>query len=68
MSSAVVWFKRDLRLRDHAPLAAAIDSGRPLILLYCFESAQLADRHYSERHWRFIWESLIDLRQQLDPD
>ena len=65
MSSAAVWFKRDLRLRDHAPLAAAIDSGRPLILLYCFESAQLADRHYSERHWRFIWESLTDLRQQL---
>ena len=65
MSSAVVWFKRDLRLRDHAPLAAAIDSGRPLILLYCFESAQLADRHYSARHWRFIWESLTDLRQQL---
>lgn len=65
MSSALVWFKRDLRLRDHAPLAAAIESGRPLILLYCFESAQLADGHYSERHWRFIWESLTDLQKQL---
>jgi len=23
----ILWFKRDLRLRDHAPLAAALEAG-----------------------------------------
>lgn len=63
--NSVVWFKRDLRLRDHAPLAAAIDSGRPVVLLYCFEPALLDDPHYSERHWRFVWESLQDMQASL---
>ncbi len=38
-----MWFKRDLRLRDHAPLRAAIDAGKPLLLLYCFEPSVMAD-------------------------
>ncbi|HAS45288.1 MAG TPA: hypothetical protein DCS93_32695, partial [Microscillaceae bacterium] len=33
----VVWFKRDLRLQDHAPLKAAIESGLPTLLIYIFE-------------------------------
>jgi deoxyribodipyrimidine photo-lyase len=66
MSCSAVWFKRDLRLADHAPLCAALASGRPLLLFYCFEPALLADPHYSERHWRFVWESLLDLRAGLD--
>jgi deoxyribodipyrimidine photo-lyase len=63
--NSVVWFKRDLRLRDHAPLAAAIESRRPVVLLYCFEPELLADSHYSERHWRFVWESLQDMQKAL---
>lgn len=65
MSIDVVWFKRDLRLRDHAPLAAALDSGRPVLLLYCFEPALLDDPHYRSRHWRFVWQSLQDLQATL---
>ncbi len=57
----IVWFKRDLRLADHAPLAAACDRGLPLLLLYLFEPDLLDDPHYSERHWRFVTESLQDL-------
>jgi len=33
----IVRFKRDLRLRDHAPLIAAIDNGLPTLLIYCFK-------------------------------
>ena len=33
----VVWFKRTCRLADHAPLAAAIERGEPLLLLYIVE-------------------------------
>ena len=66
----ILWFKRDLRLRDHAPLQAAIARGqrapkRPLLLLYCFEPSLMADPNYDLRHWRFVHECLADLQQQL---
>lgn len=62
---AVVWLKRDLRLRDHEPLQRAIASGYPVLLLYCFEPSLVADGHYAERHWRFVWQSLEALQQGL---
>ena len=61
----IVWFKRDLRLRDHAPLRDALAEGLPLMLLYVFEPSVWNDPHYSARHWRFVNESLADLNQQL---
>ncbi|MEZ0610676.1 deoxyribodipyrimidine photo-lyase/cryptochrome family protein [Fibrella sp. WM1] len=61
----VLWFKRDLRLRDHAPLQAAVAAGRPLLLLYCFEPSVMADPNYDLRHWRFVTECLADLNRQL---
>lgn len=67
MSISVVWFKRDLRLQDHAPLTEAIRAGKPVLLCYCFESELMQDAHYSSRHWRFVGESLRDMNQQLQP-
>ncbi|WMN62043.1 DNA photolyase family protein (plasmid) [Pseudoalteromonas xiamenensis] len=64
---SVVWFKRDLRITDHKPLKEAIDRGKPVLLLYLFEPFLLADPHYEERHWRFVWQSLQDLNSQLAP-
>ena len=61
----VVWFKRDLRLSDHAPLQAAIRSARPVLLLYIFEPSLFQSGHYDTRHARFIWESLQDMQDQL---
>jgi deoxyribodipyrimidine photo-lyase len=61
----IIWFKRDLRLRDHAPLHNALAEGLPLMLLYVFEPSVWNDPHYSARHWRFVNESLADLNQQL---
>jgi deoxyribodipyrimidine photo-lyase len=66
----ILWFKRDLRLRDHAPLQAAIISGqfaprRPLLMLYCFEPSLIADPNYDRRHWRFVHECLTDIQQQF---
>ncbi|MCO4784355.1 MAG: deoxyribodipyrimidine photo-lyase [Marinomonas atlantica] len=65
LSPVVVWFKRDLRLTDHTPLNQACRSGQPLILLYLFEPELINDPHYDERHWRFVWQSLQDLQEQL---
>ena len=62
----VVWFKRDLRLEDHAPLAAAAN-GKPTLLLYVFEPELMNDPHYSERHWRFVTQSLLEMNSRLEP-
>ena len=61
----IVWFKRDLRLADHAPLAAAIARGEPLLLLYMVESSLMRDPHYRGRHWHFITQSLQDMNAEL---
>lgn len=61
----VVWFKRDLRLRDHQPLRRAAESGIPTLLLYLFEPSLVDDPHYGDRHWRFVWESLKEMKGEL---
>lgn len=33
----VVWLKKDVRLHDHAPLAAACTSGRKFAVVYIYE-------------------------------
>ena len=63
---SVVWFKRDLRLRDHAPLMEAIAAGRRVLLCAFFEPSLIAAPQYDTRHWRFQYESIADLRQQLE--
>ncbi|GGB55230.1 cryptochrome/deoxyribodipyrimidine photo-lyase family protein [Shewanella inventionis] len=62
----IVWFKRDLRLSDHQPLVDAFNHDLPCLLIYTFEPFMLADAHYNERHWRFVWQSLQDMNQQLN--
>lgn len=62
---AIVWFKRDIRLRDHAPLKAALSSGKPIFLIYIVEPEMIADPHIQARHWRFIFESIDDCNEQL---
>ncbi|MCY7351167.1 MAG: DNA photolyase family protein [Cytophagaceae bacterium] len=61
----IFWFKRDLRLRDHEPLTRALDAGKPLLLVYFLEPSLVADPHYDVRHWRFVYQSLLDLNRQL---
>jgi deoxyribodipyrimidine photo-lyase len=63
----LVWLKRDLRLRDHAPLANAIQDGLPTLIFYCLEPSLIKHPDYATRHWRFIHESLQDLNDQLQP-
>ncbi|MEL7120105.1 MAG: FAD-binding domain-containing protein [Bacteroidota bacterium] len=62
----IVWFKRDLRLRDHAPLQAAIKTGLPTILCYFFEPSLMTLPQSEYRHWRFAYESVTDLQKKLD--
>lgn len=64
----IVWLKRDLRLNDHEPLALAIDSGLPIILLYIFEPVLINNDDSDVRHWRFVYQSLMDIRQKLNSE
>lgn len=60
----VVWFKRDLRVHDHAPLSLAAQAG--LVLpIYVVEPPYWSLPDTSRRHWHFIHDSLIDLDNQL---
>ncbi|GAB4404513.1 MAG: deoxyribodipyrimidine photo-lyase [Bacteroidia bacterium] len=64
---SLVWFKRDLRLHDHAPLAAAAGAGLPVVLLYVFEPSLMASPQYDLRHGRFVYEALQDMQARLAP-
>jgi len=61
----IVWFKRDLRVADHRPLARAAATGRPVLPLYIAEPAWWAEPDMAARHWAFIAESLAELRADL---
>ena len=62
---AIVWLKRDLRLRDHAALSLAKKNHKHVLLLYIAEPSLRSEAHSSERHFDFIKQSLVDLNQQL---
>jgi deoxyribodipyrimidine photo-lyase len=61
----VVWFKRDLRVHDHAPLLAAVASGTPVLPVYIFEPGFWAQAEHSRRQFDFLMESLQSLDEAL---
>lgn len=61
----IVWLKRDLRLSDHQPLSQAIDNGFPVLLLYIFEPSMMSLPESDVRHWRFIYQSLDEMKRRL---
>lgn len=62
--TTVVWFKRDLRVSDHAPLTAAAARG-PVICLYVVEPMLLEQAETDASHFQFIAECLAELRDGL---
>jgi deoxyribodipyrimidine photo-lyase len=61
----IVWFKRDLRITDHAPLLAASRTNAPIIPLYIVEPDYWQRPFASRRHWHFIHDCLCDLDSDL---
>lgn len=67
---AVVWFRNDLRLHDHEPLAAANADSTSVVAVYCFDpreygkSASGFDKTGPYRA-SFILEAVADLRAAL---
>ena len=59
----IVWFKRDLRIHDHAPLYEASKYGLPVLPLYVIEPDYWKQPFASRRHWHFIHDCLLELQQ-----
>lgn len=61
----VVWFKRDLRIQDHAPLVAAAARG-PVVPLYVFEPELWQQPDRSGRQFAFLLDCLQSLKADLE--
>ncbi|MCU0718667.1 MAG: DNA photolyase family protein [Pirellula sp.] len=60
----IVWFKKDLRTTDHAPLAEAVKLG-DVVCLYVFEPEQLEADDFAPIHLMFLRECLESLDVNL---
>lgn len=62
----ICWFRRDLRLHDHAALYHALKSGLPVVPVFVFDRTildQLEDRH--DKRVDFIHQALSVMQEQL---
>src|ERR1700755_2815432 len=64
-STALVWFRRDLRVHDHPPLRAALDAHDRVVPVFVLDDRLLQGRHASGSRTRFMLECLTDLRTTL---
>jgi deoxyribodipyrimidine photo-lyase len=60
---ALLWFRRDLRLRDHPALAAAAESDE---VLACFVLDPRLEKSSGQRRLQYLGDSLRRLRDDLD--
>jgi deoxyribodipyrimidine photo-lyase len=61
----VVWFRRDLRVHDHAALAAACASAGDIVPLYVIDPEDWHAPEASARQFDFLIEALADLDHAL---
>jgi deoxyribodipyrimidine photo-lyase len=64
-SCALVWLRRDLRLHDHAALAAALARFSRVHLCFVFDQDILEPLPRRDRRVEFIRESLVEIDQEL---
>jgi len=63
---SICWFRRDLRLTDHAALYQALKNSRAVHCVFVFDTDildQLEDKQ--DRRVEFIWRSLRELNERL---
>ena len=65
VSTALVWFRRDLRVHDHPPLRAALDAFERVIPVFVLDDRLLDGRFESEYRSTFLFDCLNDLRTAL---
>jgi deoxyribodipyrimidine photo-lyase len=57
--TALLWFRRDLRLADNLALRAALDEGR-VVPVFCLDDRLLGGRHASGPRTQFLLEHVVD--------
>ena len=65
MATAIVWFRRDLRVRDHPALRAALDRHERVVPVFFLDERLLHGRFASGNRTQFMLESLRDLDRSL---
>ncbi len=63
--TALVWFRGDLRVRDHPALRAAAAECSRVVPVFCFDERLLLGRHQSGPRTQFLLECLADLDRSL---
>lgn len=65
--AALCWFRRDLRLQDHAALYHALKSGQAVHCVFVFDT-DILDKltNRADRRVEFIWRSVSELKQALE--
>ena len=64
MGTAIVWFRRDLRMSDNPALAAAAEADR-IVPVFCFEEGLYGGRHRSANRNAYLRASLRELDANL---
>ncbi|MFZ3221223.1 MAG: deoxyribodipyrimidine photo-lyase [Rhodoferax sp.] len=64
-NTGLVWFRRDLRVQDHAALSAALRACRQVHCVFVFDRAILDALPRADRRVEFIRESLVELDASL---
>ena len=63
--TALVWFRRDLRVHDQPALRAALAEHERIVPVFCLDDHLLHGRHASGSRTQFLLESLADLDASL---
>lgn len=63
--SALVWFRRDLRLIDHTALHHALLDHERVFCVFVFDTTILADLPRQDRRVEFIWHAVGELDRML---
>jgi deoxyribodipyrimidine photo-lyase len=66
VSTAVVWFRRDLRVHDHPPLAAALAEHANIVPLFVLDERLVNGRFRSANRTQYLLDCLGALNAQLD--
>src|SRR5574343_615913 len=64
-SSALVWFRRDLRCEDHVALSQALQHFSRVYCVFVFDTDILSELPRQDRRVVFIRESLLELAATL---
>jgi deoxyribodipyrimidine photo-lyase len=62
---SIVWFKRDLRIRDHTPLKKAIEKGLPILAVYLVEPKSTTKEEFDFRHMKFAFDCAADVQLHI---